>query len=183
MRNYSIFPVIHNVCTSIWSNWRHTKSKLVDTFTSYADTLSIKSKSNNRFVYIFALCTTWNEHKKFHLKTNQWILSWFNSFFFSLSSTLLFLFQGHDNFGHSIPELLEGNTPIRSVDNSTHSSTSTALHPNYFTSQQEIMSPLPMHNRPLMGRRLGLSVDAFIWIFCKLNSCVLKEIRKLSLKK
>lgn len=29
------------------------------------------------------------------------------------------------------------------------------------------MSPLPIHNRPLMGRRLGLSIDLLLWVFCK----------------
>ncbi|XP_031640300.1 phospholipid phosphatase 3-like isoform X2 [Contarinia nasturtii] len=75
--------------------------------------------------------------------------------------------EGHDNFGHNISELLEANLsntgPIINSPNS--SATSTSLPTPHFSSQQEIMSPLPMHNRPLMGRRLGLSIDVFIWIF------------------
>lgn len=92
-----------------------------------------------------------------------------NKLFHKLTEKSLSFFaqQGHDNFGHSIPELLDKNTSTSSAVNSTNSSSSTTLHPNYFTSQQEIMSPLPMHNRPLMGRKLGFSIDALIWVFCK----------------
>ncbi|XP_055320089.1 phospholipid phosphatase 3-like isoform X2 [Sitodiplosis mosellana] len=86
--------------------------------------------------------------------------------------------MGHDNFGHSIPELETSTSTASIVNLPNSSSTTSTLHPQHFTdnssrqeiicersSAQEIMSPLPMHNRPLMGRRLSLSIDILIWIF------------------
>lgn len=94
---------------------------------------------------------------------------------------MVFLFapQGHDNFGHSIPELLERNpsahqaASIHSVaDLSRSSASSSSLQQLKHCPVQssEKMSPLPMHSRPLLGRRLSIGIDILIWIFCKLLS-------------
>lgn len=85
-----------------------------------------------------------------------------------LTNNIFVYLQGHDNFGHNIPELLKRNPTSDSVISPQNSSALSSLHLNHFHSNQpEIMSPLPMHNRPLMGRRIGLGVDALLWIFCK----------------
>lgn len=80
------------------------------------------------------------------------------------------LFQGHDNFGHTIPELIARNT----------NSTSNSIKPQFTLSNDHCtvplpglnapseMSPLPMHNRPVIGRKTAYGIDTLIIVASKL---------------
>lgn len=81
-----------------------------------------------------------------------------------------FFLQGHDNFGHSIPELLTTNNGTGTTTTTvsfplTHNTPQTNSLTTTVTTTE--MSSLPLHNRPILGRRTACGIDTFIIIGSK----------------
>lgn len=83
----------------------------------------------------------------------------------SFFRALVFLLQGYDNLALSIPEL-----ELASQANPSTTITHQSLQRNRFVPGTDSiqlnkdMSPLPMHNRSIVGQRMACGIDTIIFL-------------------